>query len=120
MQLVREIEFSAKLIEELGVKVRAIYVGGGTPTSLCEDDFAKVIGAISKIDCDEFTVEAGRPDTITVDKLKIMADNKVSRISINPQTFNDKTLALIGRNHSSEDIFKVYGEAININAFGIC
>ena len=111
VQLVREIEFSAKLIEELGVKVRAIYVGGGTPTSLCEDDFAKVIGAISKIDCDEFTVEAGRPDTITVDKLKIMAENKVSRISINPQTFNDKTLALIGRNHSSEDIFKVYGEA---------
>lgn len=110
-QLVREIEFSAKLIEELGVKVRAIYVGGGTPTSLCENDFAKVIGAISKIECDEFTVEAGRPDTITLDKLKIMANNKVSRISINPQTFNDKTLALIGRNHSSEDIFKVYGEA---------
>ena len=46
-----------------------------------------------------------------MDKLKIMAENKVSRISINPQTFNDKTLALIGRNHSSEDIFKVYGEA---------
>lgn len=110
-QLVREIEFSAKMIDELGVKVRAIYVGGGTPTSLCEDDFAKVIGAIGKIKCDEFTVEAGRPDTITSDKLKIMSDNQVSRISINPQTFNDKTLALIGRNHTSEDIFKVYGEA---------
>lgn len=110
-QLCREIADGIKLTNDMGVKVRSIYVGGGTPTSLCEEDFAKIICEIGKIDCEEFTVEAGRPDTITLDKLKIMADNKVSRISINPQTFNDKTLSLIGRNHSKKDIFAVYNEA---------
>ena len=73
-QVVREVSHSIKLIDSLGVKVRSIYVGGGTPTSLCEEDFAKIINELSKIKCDEFTVEAGRPDTITYEKLKIMSD----------------------------------------------
>lgn len=110
-QLVREIKHGIQLVKDLGVEVRSIYVGGGTPTSLCEQDFAKIIGELKGIKCREFTVEAGRPDTISNQKLQIMADNGVSRISINPQSFNEKTLKLIGRNHSKEDIYRVYNEA---------
>ncbi len=110
-QVVREIKHSVALVENLGVQVRSIYVGGGTPTSLCEKDFEQIIAELGKIKCKEFTVEAGRPDTISKEKLKIMSDNGVTRISINPQTFNDKTLALIGRNHTKQDIFKVYDMA---------
>lgn len=110
-QVVREIKHGVALVESLGVQVRSIYVGGGTPTSLCEQDFEKIIVELGKIKCKEFTVEAGRPDTISKEKLKIMSDNGVTRISINPQTFNDKTLALIGRNHTKQDIFKVYDMA---------
>lgn len=114
-QLVREIEHGIALAKRLGVNIRSIYVGGGTPTSLCESDFEKIIKALSVINCKEFTVEAGRPDTISKEKLQIMADNGVTRISINPQTFNDKTLALIGRNHTKQDIFNVYAEARKFN-----
>ena len=110
-QLAREIEHGKKLINRLGVKVRSIYVGGGTPTSLLEADFEKIIATLKEIKCSEFTVEAGRPDTISPEKLRIMSEAGVSRISINPQTFNDKTLSLIGRRHSKEDILKVYNEA---------
>lgn len=110
-QVVREIKHAISLVENLGVQVRSIYVGGGTPTSLSEKDFEKIIVELGKIKCNEFTVEAGRPDTITREKLQIMADNGVTRISINPQTFNDKTLAAIGRNHTKEDIFNVYNMA---------
>lgn len=110
-QLVREIEHSIQLIKNAGISVRSIYVGGGTPTSLEADDFERIISVLGGVQCDEFTVEAGRPDTITERKLRIMADNNVTRISINPQTFNDKTLQLIGRNHSSADIYAVYDMA---------
>lgn len=110
-QLCREIDSSIDICKNLGVKVRSIYVGGGTPTSLDEGDFAKIISRLSAIKCDEFTVEAGRPDTISLQKLQTMADCGVSRISINPQTFNDKTLSLIGRNHTKADIYKVYEQA---------
>ncbi len=114
-QLCREIEHSIKLVDKLGVKVRSVYVGGGTPTSLNVQDFAEVINCLSKIKCNEFTVEAGRPDTITLEKLQVMKNCGVSRISINPQTFNDKTLALIGRNHSKADIYRVYDEALKFD-----
>ena len=107
-QLIREIESCKKLVIDSGYKIRSIYVGGGTPTSLSEADFDAVISAIVGIECDEFTVEAGRPDTITRAKLDTMARCGVTRISINPQTFNDKTLATVGRNHTSSMIYDVY------------
>ncbi|MBQ7653159.1 MAG: coproporphyrinogen dehydrogenase HemZ [Clostridia bacterium] len=86
---------------------RAIYVGGGTPTSIDDGDLDKILRAF-KACGEEFTVEAGRPETFTESKAKILKENGVTRISVNPQTFKQSTLDLIGRKHSVEDIFKAY------------
>ena len=90
--------------------LRAVYVGGGTPTSLEDKDFLRVMRALNGVGT-EFTVEAGRPDTITYDKLKIMDDMGVTRISVNPQSLNDKTIALIGRGHTAADFYAAYDMA---------
>lgn len=113
--LIREIEAAKQLILSQEYTLRSIYVGGGTPTSLNETEFAAVMRALKGLNCIEFTVEAGRPDTITREKLRVMSECGVSRISINPQTFNERTLKLIGRNHSVEDIYRVYDEAREYN-----
>lgn len=95
-----------------GKKINSVYIGGGTPTSIPQIDLEKLINAIydkfGEENIKEFTVEAGRPDTITEEYLKMLNKNKISRISINPQTMNDKTLQLIGRKHNAEDIVKTY------------
>lgn len=118
-QLKREIISALSVIKDNGFKLRAVYVGGGTPTSLSDEEFMTVMNVLRDLDCVEFTVEAGRPDTITDNKLKIMADIGVTRISINPQSFNDKTLETIGRAHKSQDIIERYAMArkysFNIN-----
>lgn len=89
-----------------------LYIGGGTPTSLSDKDFEKLLSIVDKhIDKKnliEYTVEAGRPDTIDKEKLLAMKNHGVTRISINPQTFNQKTLDLIGRKHTVEDIATKY------------
>ena len=105
--LVKEIEDARALIAERGYKLRAVYVGGGTPTSLDDSDFLRVMEALKGVGA-EFTVEAGRPDTITFGKLKIMDDMGVTRVSVNPQSLNDKTIALIGRRHTAADFFAAY------------
>lgn len=91
-------------------EIESIYIGGGTPTSLNEKQLERLLTNIEK--CFkiplEFTVEAGRPDTITEDKLKILKDHNVSRISINPQTLNDETLKLIGREHTTDMFIKAF------------
>jgi oxygen-independent coproporphyrinogen-3 oxidase len=104
-KLCRELEYIAKLRKDK--RLVAVYVGGGTPTSL---DAIKLERLLSKIEytfpmdsLKEFTVEAGRPDSIDEDKLRCMKAHHVSRISINPQTMNDETLSLIGRAHTAED-----------------
>jgi oxygen-independent coproporphyrinogen-3 oxidase len=90
----------------------SIYIGGGTPTSLSEAQLDRLLsGVASRFALDgarEYTVEAGRPDTLTREKLDIMKDHKVSRISINPQTMNDETLIRIGRGHTSGDFVKAF------------
>lgn len=89
-----------------------LYIGGGTPTSLDENAFERLLTIVDKyVDrskCIEYTVEAGRPDTITKEKLLIMKRHGVSRISINPQSFNQKTLDLIGRKHTVKDVVKKF------------
>ncbi|MDE6614179.1 MAG: coproporphyrinogen dehydrogenase HemZ, partial [Clostridia bacterium] len=105
--LVKELNGTRQIIKEQGLSVRSVYIGGGTPTSLDDANFERVIKA-SAFDCKEFTVEAGRPDTITREKLDIMNRYGVNRISVNPQTFNQKTLDAIGRSHSIEEIYSVY------------
>lgn len=108
--LIKEIELTKKIVKANGLKIRSVYIGGGTPTSLDEKNFKRVVECAAT-DCREYTVEAGRPDTINSQKLKIMADAGVNRISVNPQTFNQKTLDIIGRKHTVADIYKVYDEA---------
>lgn len=92
--------------------IDTVYIGGGTPTSLPVKSLEKIIKNIYETlgkDCiREFTVEAGRPDTITEDMLLMLHDNDIKRISINPQTMCEKTLSLIGRNHTPQDIIDAY------------
>lgn len=109
--LCEEIADASSLIEEHGYKLRCVYVGGGTPTSLPDEQFAEVMQQLAKLSPREFTVEAGRPDTITLPKLKIMDDTGVTRISVNPQTLNDETLAAIGRHHTVAEFFDKYALA---------
>ena len=114
--LVKEIDSVKPLIKNL----RSVYVGGGTPVSLPLNLLEKVLDAIGKVDC-EYTVEAGRPDCIERETLKLLKKYGVTRICINPQTFNDKTLKIIGRKHTAQDIFdkyelaKEYGFSINMD-----
>ena len=111
--LLEEIRYTGRLIRENGTAIESIYIGGGTPTTLSADQIGQMIAAVrDEIGVDpssvEFTIEAGRPDTITPDKLRIMKDMGVSRISINPQSMKDETLRRIGRDHTAEDIRKGY------------
>ncbi|MBE5756256.1 MAG: coproporphyrinogen dehydrogenase HemZ [Clostridiales bacterium] len=104
--LVKEIEESKKLIKEL----KSVYIGGGTPVALETEDLRRILEAVGKQTV-EYTVEAGRPDAITKEKLELLKEYGVSRICVNPQTFNDKTLALIGRKHTANDIIETYSKA---------
>lgn len=95
----------------------SIYIGGGTPTTLSAAQLKDLTEYIRKsFDLShlrEFTVEAGRPDSITTDKLKVLREAGVGRISINPQTMNEKTLRLIGRRHSVKDVYVAYDKAVD-------
>ncbi len=106
--LAREIAYSAKLVDDAGLKITSLYMGGGTPTALSSDNLALLLDAVhSHFDLSalkEFSVEAGRPDTITPDKLKVLKAASVDRLSINPQTMNAQTLQKIGRAHTPDDI----------------
>ncbi|MBC7958590.1 MAG: coproporphyrinogen dehydrogenase HemZ, partial [Vallitaleaceae bacterium] len=99
-------------------KLRSVYIGGGTPTSLNANQLEALLKSIhAKIDLQhlqEFTVEAGRPDTITREKLQVLKDYGVHRISINPQTMHDQTLKTIGRNHTTQDLINAYEAARTI------
>lgn len=92
-------------------EIESIYIGGGTPSSLNETQFYRFLKMVAdnfKKPLVEYTIEAGRADTITRQKLKTMKEFNASRISINPQTMNDKTLKLIGRNHLEKDFLEVF------------
>ena len=112
--LLKEIEFIKEVVLKKGLKIRTVYVGGGTPTSIPIDLLDKILGGLEWFKPFEFTVEAGRPDTINIDILTMLKSHGVSRISINPQTFNDKTLALIGRKHTTALVEEVYEMAKNM------
>ncbi len=101
--LLREIDASKPLIKN----IRSVYIGGGTPVALSDELFYKLLQGIGNVGV-EYTVEAGRPDAITDSKLKIMKDFGVTRVCVNPQTFKDETLELIGRRHTARDIVEKY------------
>jgi len=111
--LFREMEAGAQLLREAGKQLRAVYVGGGTPTSLNEEQLRRLLDRMMELypNAMEYTVEAGRPDTITPGKLAAIRDAGVGRISINPQTMNDKTLRIIGRAHTAQQVEDAYAMA---------
>ena len=108
--LEKEIRGCAEILRRSGRTLRALYVGGGTPTALPEHDFRRLMNLIAECfpGALEYTVEAGRPDTITRDKLRAILGAGVSRISINPQTMNDRTLRIIGRAHTAAQVIDAY------------
>jgi len=106
--LCREIELAGTLLRERGLGVSCAYMGGGTPTTLSGEQLDRLLaGCAARLPlegCTEYTVEAGRPDTITREKLEVLVRHGVGRISINPQTLEDHVLAAIGRRHSAREL----------------
>jgi len=117
--LIKELEETAKIADSLGLRVIAIYIGGGTPTALPDENLEKILNTIQKTidfkDLREYTIEAGRPDTITKTNLELIANCGASRICINPQTMSDEILAEIGRNHTAEDVIKAVAQIKQTN-----
>ena len=104
--LCREITAAKLMIKNL----RSVYIGGGTPVSLSAELLEKILAAVGNVNC-EYTVEAGRPDCIDENVLSLLKKYGVTRICVNPQTFNDKTLEIIGRKHTAADIREKYAMA---------
>lgn len=110
--LCAEIDAAGAALARTGRFVRTIYIGGGTPTTLSAGQLARLMERISTaLDlsrCTEYTVEAGRPDTITAEKLAVLRDHGATRVSVNPQTMEDHVLAAMGRAHTSAQILEAY------------
>ena len=107
-----EIKKTFAQIKELGLRVKTVYIGGGTPTTLDAVQLEWLLGLIDEnydvSTVDEYTLEAGRPDTIDAEKMAIAVRHGVTRISVNPQTLNDDVLRIIGRAHTAEDFLRAY------------
>ncbi len=112
VRLCEEIDRIFETVRELGLRVKTVYVGGGTPTILTEEQMEILLSTVAKnTDVDqleEFTYEAGRPDTITAKKLAIAKRFGVTRVSVNAQSLSENVLANIGRAHSAEDFYRAY------------
>lgn len=117
----KEISSIRDYVNEKGLKIETVYFGGGTPTSVDNEQFEKLMKHVyesfvkNREEVKEFTVECGRPDSITEEKLNSMKRYKVSRISINPQTMNDKTLKSIGRGHLMADVVDKFNLARSLD-----
>ncbi len=113
--LSEELKITGEIARKIGVKLESIYIGGGTPTTLSAEQLETTINSIKNnfdlSSCREFTVEAGRPDTITEEKLVVLKNSPVDRISINPQTFNNSVLQAVGRRHTAEDTINIFNMA---------
>ena len=110
--LCRELEIIGKIVKDTDTKIDTIYFGGGTPTSVSAQELRAIMETVEKnFDLDkvrEYSVEAGRPDTITEEKLHVIKELGAERISVNPQTLNDEVLKVIGRQHSGDDAVKAF------------
>jgi len=116
-RLLKDIETNFKIINNLDLNLKTIYIGGGTPTILDADQLRLLLEKISSLTdvslLEEFTLESGRPDTITEEKMAIAKSYGVNRVCVNPQTLCDDILCGIGRNHSVEDFYRAYEIAKN-------
>ena len=113
-----DLEDTFDTIKRLGMKVTTVYIGGGTPTTLSAEQLERLLSKINgHINTDqllEFTLEAGRPDTINREKLEVAKAYGVTRVSVNPQTLNDDILKEIGRHHTVDDFFRAFALAKEI------
>ncbi|MCR5095071.1 MAG: coproporphyrinogen dehydrogenase HemZ [Lachnospiraceae bacterium] len=119
--LFAELDFTAQLFRDR--RLDTVYIGGGTPTTLAPEQMERLLSRIRERfdlrDLREFTVEAGRPDSITSEKLRVLREQGVTRLSINPQTMQQRTLDLIGRRHTVEDVISAFHLARESGAFSI-
>ena len=114
--LLEEIAVTGALLRNSGHRVRTLYIGGGTPTTLTSAQLARLMDAIGAAfdlsGCLEYTVEGGRPDTLNAEKLRTIKVHGANRMSINPQTMEDNVLRVCGRPHKAADVERAYGEAV--------
>lgn len=115
LRLKEDIRANFATIDRLGLRVRTVYIGGGTPTILSEEQLRDLLSFVATLTdvsaLDEYTLEAGRPDTITEEKFRIAKEYGVTRVSVNPQSLCDDVLDGIGRNHSVEEFFRAFEDA---------
>ena len=113
--VLRELERTGAVLRRSGLSVHTLYVGGGTPTTLSAGQLERLLKAAREHlpleRCVEYTVEAGRPDTITREKLEVLREQGIGRISINPQTLRDEVLQAIGRHHTAREVLDAYALA---------
>lgn len=121
--LERELASAGESLARSGRRIRTIYMGGGTPTTLTAEQLDRLLttmeAALDLSSCVEFTVEAGRPDTITREKMAVLAAHGVGRVSVNPQTMEDHVLSAMGRSHRSADILRAYEDVRRSGAFHV-
>ena len=121
--LLQELRATAEQVKALGLRVISIYMGGGTPTTLTAPMLERLCAALAE-EYDlgalrEYTVEAGRPDTISEEKLRVLRKWGVDRVSVNPQTMSDHVLEVIGRRHSAADIVEALGKVRRVGGFAV-
>ncbi len=116
--VLKELTFIGQMANEKQKKLNTVYIGGGTPTTLEPEQLDRLLmhleAHFSYDDLLEITVEAGRPDSITKEKLKVLKAHNIGRISINPQSMQQKTLDAVGRNHTVEDVKRVFAMASDL------
>lgn len=122
-RLCEDIRRMFRIIRQSGLKLIAVYIGGGTPSILDCGQLERLLSCVSSQtdpgELLEYTLEAGRPDTITPEKLRVAKSYGVTRISINPQTLNDEVLHAIGRKHTADDFYRAFAAAREIGGFQI-
>lgn len=116
VRLCYEIERISQTVKKFGLNVMTIYIGGGTPTILTPEQLDMLLGKVEKCfdlsSVREYTLESGRPDTITEEKFRVAKEHGVTRISVNPQTLSNSVLEKIGRHHTVDDFFRAYDIAL--------
>lgn len=121
--LEQELWAVAEQCRQTGLSVVSVYMGGGTPTTLSAEQMDRLINEVKKAfdlsGLREFTVEAGRPDTVTEEKLQVLHFHGVDRISVNPQSMSDSVLKAIGRRHSAEDIVRALEQVRDVGGFTV-
>lgn len=123
LALIDEIKGTGSVLKEKGRRIKSLYIGGGTPTILSKEQLFMLMSALIEYmdlsSLEEFTLEGGRPETITAGKLSIVREAGIGRISINPQTMNDDVLRGVGRFHTADDIRRCYHMAREQGSFEI-